>query len=803
MKQFRAPAVSFLLLVIVLALLTFLANCGGLGSGNSNKPGSSGALSVTVAPPSVSVAAGTAFSAFVATVTGTTNSSVTWMVDNVPGGNSTTGTIDSSGHYQAPSVPGNHTVSAVSMADPSKSGSSQVTVTAAFSVSISPASATVAAKATQQFTATVTPIPNLGVAWSVDGVAGGNASVGTIDGNGLYTAPATSGTHTITATSKDTPTSTASAQVTIPAGLSINPAAARMAVNASQQFVVTPTDPSLLPVTWSVDGQAGGSSASGTISSTGLYTAPAAAGTHTITAASVANNALSATAQATIVVPDFGSVSMLTYHNDGQRTGLNPNETILNPSNVNASTFGKQFSYPVDGQVYAQPLFVSSLTNISSGTHNVVFVATEHNSVYAFDADGLSPNALWQKNLGPSVPSKTVEGVSVEKGITGTPVIDGTTDTLYVVAETQGGIFKLHALDLHDGSEKFGGPVQVTATVAGTGFDNVNGSITLEHSCLQRPGLALVNGIVFVAFGACPHGWLMGYNAASLQQVSKINTTPNGGGGALWMGGGAPATDGLGNLYVMTAVDFGDPAPGFNDTFLKLNAADLSVLDSFTPSNEAFLRANDADLGSGGPLILPDNASAHPHEVVGGGKDGRVFVLDRDHMGGFNAPSNPACDNTSTPPTTCDNVVQTIPDIGNAQFDNIFSTPAYFNGLVYFHPQTATLQAFQYSNGTLARVASASTTFGDHGATPSVSANGTSGGIVWELQTDAWSTNGPAILHASDAANVTNELYNSSQAAGGRDTAGPAVKFTTPMIANGRVYVGTGNQLDVYGLLTH
>ena len=518
---------------------------------------------------------------------------------------------------------------------------------------------------------------------------------------------------------------------------------------------------------------------------------------------SASNNPPPITPTPTPTPPAPALASVLTYHNDGQRTGLNANETILTPANVNASSFGKVFSYPVDGQIYAQPLVVSSLSNIAGGKHNVVFVATEHNSVYAFDADGLSPNALWRKNLGPSVPSNQVEGVSPEKGITGTPVIDSGTETLYVVAETQGGVFKLHALDLHDGSEKFGGPAQVTATVAGTGFDSVNGSITLETACLQRPGLALVNGVVFIAFGGCPHGWLLGYSAASLQQVSKLNTTPNGGGGALWMSGGAPATDGLGNLYLMTGVDFGDPAPGFNDAFLKLRASDLSVLDSFTPSNEAFLRNNDADLGSGAPMLLPDNTSGHPHELVGGGKDGRVFVVDRDHMGGFNPPTNPACDNTSTPPSSCDNVVQTIPNIGNAQFDNIFDTPAYFNGLVYFHPQTATLQAFQYSNGTLILAASASTIFGDHGATPSVSANGNNDGIVWELQVDAWATKGPTILRASDAANVAHELYNSSQAANGRDTAGPAVKFTTPTIANGRVYVGTGNALNVYGLLTH
>ena len=790
MKKLLAPVVLFALFLI--------AGCGGVDHGA--KPGSNGNITVTVQPATVTLSAGSTFSAFVATVTGTTNTSVTWMVDNVAGGSATSGTIDASGHYKAPTQSGNHTVSAVSMADPGKSGSAQVTVTHAFSVTVSPTSATVAAKATQQFTAAVTPAPNLGVVWSVDGVAGGNSSVGTIDGNGLYTAPATSGTHNVAATSKDDPTSSATAQVTVPGGISITPTTARVAANASQQFTASPTDPSLLPVTWSVDGQAGGSSATGTISSSGVYTAPATAGSHTITAVSSTNTTVSATAQVTVVAQDFGSVSVLTYHNDGQRTGLNANETILTPSNVNASSFAKQFSYPVDGQVYAQPLFVSSLSNIAGGTHNVVFVATEHNSVYAFDADGLSPQALWQKNLGPGVASKAVEGVSPEKGITGTPVIDPTTDTLYLVAENQGGVFKLHALDLHDGSEKFGGPVQVTATVPGTGFDSLNGSITLEKSCLQRPGLGLLNGVVFVAFGGCLHGWIMGYNASSLQQVSKLNTTPNGGGGALWMSGGAPAFDSAGNLYLMTGVDFGDPAPGFNDSFLKLSPAKLSVLDSFTPSNEAFLRQNDADLGSGAPMVLPDNTSSHPHELVGGGKDGRVFVLDRDHMGGFNPPTNSACDGTSTPPAFCDNVVQTIPDIGNSQFDNIFSTPAYFNGTVYFHPQTGTLQAYSYSNGTLASAGFASITFGDHGATPSVSANGNSGGIVWEIQADAWQSNGPAILHAYDAGNIADVLYNSSQAANGRDTAGPAVKFTTPTIANGRVYVGTGNELDVYGL---
>jgi hypothetical protein len=499
--------------------------------------------------------------------------------------------------------------------------------------------------------------------------------------------------------------------------------------------------------------------------------------------------------------PASALISVLTYHNDGQRTGLNPNETTLNPTNVNAKSFGRLFSLSVDGQLYTQPLYVFAL-DIAGGTHNVVFVATEHNTVYAFDADGLTSAPLWKRNLGASVPAQSTAGISPEIGITGTPVIDGNTNTLYVVAQKTSG-FWLHAPSLGDGSEKFGGPVKVTATVAGTGVDSVNGGITLEASCLQRAGLALVDGMVFIGFGSCPHGWLLGYDAQSLRQLGVFNGTPNGSGGTVWMSGGAPATDGQGNLYIMTGVNFDSVDPGYNDSFVKLRAVDLYVIDFFTPSNESILRTNDADLGSGAPMVLPDNSSAHAHEVVGAGKDGRVFLLDRGKMGGFSPPVNPACA-TSLAPQDCDQTVQTLPNIGNSQFNNVYGMGAYWNGFLYFHPHSSTLKAFQYNNGMLSgAVAAGSTTFGAHGATPSVSSNGTSAGIVWELQVDGWKTGAPAILHAHDASNVAHELYNSSQAPNNRDAAGPAVKFTTPTIANGRVYVGTANQLDVYGLLQH
>ncbi|HTC94519.1 MAG TPA: Ig-like domain-containing protein [Terriglobales bacterium] len=808
MRHFRTLFLPLLFFVF----LFLLVGCGTTGSHSGGKPGPTpaptpqGQITVTVAPAAVTVAAGSAFSAFVATVTNTSNPNVNWLVDNVAGGNTTVGTIDASGHYTAPSAAGTHTVTAVSVADPTRSGSAQVTVTRGITVAITPTSATVQPKGTQQFTANVSPVPNFGVVWSVDGAVAGNGTVGTVSSNGLYTAPAGSGTHTVTATSNDDSSKSASAQVTIPPGMAISPVKARVTPGATQQFTATVTDPALLPVTWSVDGIGAGNSSSGTIASTAAstatYTAPATAGAHTIGATSASNPSVTASTQVNVVAVTTNSASVLTFHNDGQRTGLNPNESVLSPANVNPATFGKLFSYPVDGQLYAQPLYVPGLANIAGATHNVVFAATEHNTVYAFDADGLSTMPLWQKNLGPAAPSRDVEGISPELGITGTPVIDPNTSTLYVVSDNNRS-FKLHALDLHDGSEKFGGPVTVTATVPGAGADSSGGNLTLEGGCYQRPALALVNSVVFIAFGHCNHGWVLGYAADSLTLVSKFNTTPNGAGGAIWMGGGGIATDGAGSLYLMTGVDAGDPASGFNDAFLKLNAADLSVVDSFTPSNESFLRANDADLGSGAPIVLPDNSSAHPHELVGGGKDGRVFLIDRDHMGGFTPPTNPACDNTSVPPVSCDKNVQTIPDIGNAQFDNLFDTPAYWNGFVYFHPQSAKLQAFQYGNGMLSGRAFANTAdFQDHGATPSVSANGNSAGIVWELQSDAWRTGGPAVLHAYDATNIATELYNSSQAAGKRDVAGPAVKFTVPAIANGHVYVGTANELDVYGLLS-
>jgi hypothetical protein len=483
-----------------------------------------------------------------------------------------------------------------------------------------------------------------------------------------------------------------------------------------------------------------------------------------------------------------GNVSVLTYHNDVSRTGANLNETTLTPTNVNVTQFGKKFSFAVDGQIYAQPLYMPGLT-INGVLRNVVFVATEGDTVYAFDADGQNTAPLWTRHVGtPWSDPNEVEGVAPQIGITSTPVIDPTTNTIYVVSTTNESgarISRLHALDVITGAEKFGGPVKVNATVSGTGSDSVSGKISLENNCYQRSGLVLANGFVYVAYGRCKHGWIMAYNKGNLTQASVFNSTPDGAGGAFWNSGGAPAVDSAGAIYTISAVDFGDPDSGFNDSFLKLSPL-LSVQDYFRPANESVLRANDADLGSGAVMLLPDNTSAHPHEMIGGGKDGRIFVVDRDNLGQFG---------------TTDHVVQVV-QTGNTQFDNFFDTPAFWNGKIYYHSGRDVLEAFSWTNGLLstAPIASANTAvFTGHGATPSISANGTADGIVWEIEDSNAESGGPAILHAYDANNIGTEIYNSTMNPT-RDGAGPAVKFSLPTVANGRVYVGTGNQLDVYGL---
>ena len=491
----------------------------------------------------------------------------------------------------------------------------------------------------------------------------------------------------------------------------------------------------------------------------------------------------------TVSASTAGQVPVTTYHNDVKRTGANTRESTLNPSNVNATTFGKKYSFPVDGQVYAQPLYLPNVT-IGGVQHNVVYVATENDTVYAFDADGRNSQPLWKDHFGTPATGQDTEGISPLIGVTSTPVIDTTTGTMYVVSvtlESNARKVRLHALNVATGAEKFGGSKIVTAQVSGTGRDSVNGVITLESNCYQRTGLVLSGNNVYFGFGHCSHGWMLGYDKTTLAQTAVFNSTPNGAGGMFWNSGGAPAVDGSGNLYTISAVDAGDPASGYNDSFLKFSNA-LKVQDFFMPGNEAYLRQNDADLGSGDVVIVPNNSSSHPYELIGGGKDGRLFVLNRANMGKFNS--------------TTDQVVQKV-QTGTQQFDNIFSTPGFWNGHLYIHCESDALKAYGWSSATglltTTYTSKGSHVFGVHGATVSISSNSNVDGIVWEVESTAQPSGGRAVLHAYDALNVATELYNSSQN-GSWDIAGPAVKFVVPTVADGKVFVGTAKELDVYGL---
>jgi uncharacterized protein (TIGR03437 family) len=502
-------------------------------------------------------------------------------------------------------------------------------------------------------------------------------------------------------------------------------------------------------------------------------------------------------------------VNVTTYRNNLTRSGENLTETVLTPANVNAAQFGKIFSRPVDGQVYAQPLYLSGVAIPGKGVHNVVYVATEHDSVYAFDADSnIGPNAmpLWQISLIDTAAGEVVPGVAdvlncltiaPEIGITGTPVIDPSTNTLYVVAMTRRDtqIFhRLHALDAASGAERAGSPVVIAASVPGTGDRALSYSSTTvtfdPYFYKNRAGLLLLNGVVYTGWTShCDsrtyHGWIIGYDTATLRQVAVFNATPDGYQGSFWMGGSAPAADSQGNIYAVSGNGRFDADGGgvdFGDSVIKLSSPALGIVDYFTPFNQWDLDQQDIDLGSSGAVLLPDLAGSanHPHLLVTAGKEGRIYLLDRDRMGGFN-------------PDGDGQIVQSIQGAVGA----VFGGPAYFNRALYFAAEHDTLKAFPISNAQIGTLPSSqsSLVFSHPGAVPVVSANVGANGIVWVVESGYGGT-----LHAFDASNLSTELYNTQMNAA-RDTLGSFVKFSVPMVADGRVYVGTGNSLAVFGLL--
>lgn len=540
------------------------------------------------------------------------------------------------------------------------------------------------------------------------------------------------------------------------------------------------------------------SAASGT--ATVVFTGTSGALTHTAS--------LGLTVTTSPPPPPSGSVDVTTYHFDGARTGLNPNETTLTTSNVASATFGLIRTLPVDGHIDAQPLYLSGLT-IGGQSHNVVYAASEHGSAYAFDAD--TGAQLWKTSILES--GETTSGdhgcsqITPEIGITSTPVIDrkaGPNGTIFVVgmSEDQSGHYhqRLHALDLTTGVEISGSPVEIAATYPGTGANSSGGKVVFDPGqYAERAGLLLLNGSIYMGWTShCDSGpytgWLMGYSESTLAQTSVLNLTPNGSEGSIWMAGAGLAADAGGNIYFLdangtfdtTLNSSGFPTNGdFGNGFVKVSTSggSLSVADYFETSNTVSESAGDEDLGSGGALVLPDlqdtSGTVH-HLAVGAGKDSNIYVVNRDSMGKFNAQNDNA-------------IYQEI----SGAIGGVFSMPAYFNNTVYYGAVNDKLKAFPITNAKLATSASvqSASNFQYPGTTPAISANGTANGIVWAVENSS-----PAVLHAYDAASL-QELYNSNQAASSRDHFGNGNKFITPMIANGRVFVGTPSSVAEFGLL--
>ena len=508
--------------------------------------------------------------------------------------------------------------------------------------------------------------------------------------------------------------------------------------------------------------------------------------------------------------PSPSTIDVTTYHYDNLRTGQNLNETALTTANVNQAKFGKLGELMVDGKVDAQPLYLSNVAITGVGAKNVLYVATEHGSVYAFDADNVSGTAakpLWQisTHLSGEVPSddRGCGQVTPEIGITSTPVIDRTRGAIYVVSVSKnasGSYFhRIHALDLTSGKELFGGPTTVTATVSGNGAGSSGGIVTFNPSEYnERPGLLELSGTIYTTWGShCDAGaytsWMMAYSADTLKQTSVLNLVPNGSDGGIWMSGTAPAADTAGNIYFIigngtfdtTLNASGFPSQGdCGNCYAKVSsAAPLTLLDYFTPLNTVAQSNSDQDLGSGGPLLLPDVTDASGktrHLAVGSGKDSIIYVLDRDNMGKFSATQN--------------SIYQ---QISGQLAGGEFAKPSYFNGTVYYGAVGDAIKAFPIASGKLATPPSSKTAtqFPYPGTTPTISANSTNNGILWAVENGS-----PAVLRAYDATNLATELYNSNQASGGRDRFN-GNKFITAVIANGKVFVGTPTSVAVFGLL--
>ncbi|MGB8541649.1 MAG: Ig-like domain-containing protein [Candidatus Acidiferrales bacterium] len=791
-------------------------------------------VSIAVTAPSLSTAKGTT-AQFTATGTFSDNStqnltnSVTWSSQTT-----SVATIAADGLATAVGI-GTSSIKATLGA---VNGSATLTVTAAtlVSIAVTPANPTIGTTATEQFTATGTYTDNstqnltTTVTWSSSqtNIATISNTAGT---NGLASAAA-NGTTTIQAMLGSVQGSTV---LTISA-ISL------------QVIVVSPQNPSIADSGATQDFTATGhysdgstqdltSSATWTSSNSGAASVNAVGVATSATLASGVNAAFTSI-QATVgstkgvsilsvtnhMSNTSGFAGVFTQHNDIGRTGQNLSESILTQSNVNTASFGKLFSQAVDGFIYAQPLYVPNVS-IAGSTHNVIYVATEGDSVYAFDADsntGTNGGLLWHASLidtahGAASGATTVNiqqdlnsgctDLVPQVGITSTPVIDPSSGTMYVEAKSKENgnyIHRLHALDITTGAEKSPGPVQITATVSGNGDGGSTVSLDGLHH-LNRVGLLLLNGTIYIGYAShCDitpyHGWLLAYDAGTFTQTSLLVTTPNGGLGGFWMSGAGVAADSNTNIFIASGNgDFDTvnvPAQELGDTIMKVfytNSSRMSLLDYFTPYNQSTLDDGDTDVGSGGVLLLPDQPGGVTHELVEAGKEGTIYVINRDQM---------TAGNLHYCQTGCNNGDPQITQEIQNQINGLWSTPAYFNGTVYFCGAGDNLRAFPLSSGLLSTSPSETSghSFGFPGCTPVASANGNTNGIIWAVDTSTYGVAapslGPAVLYAYQAGTL-NMLWNSSQT--GNDTAGDAVKFAVPTIANGKVYLGTQTELDVYG----
>jgi hypothetical protein len=591
--------------------------------------------------------------------------------------------------------------------------------------------------------------------------------------------------------------------------ITTQPANRTVTAGQTATFSVTATGTTPLSYQW----QQGATPISGATATS--YTTPPTTTSESGTQFSVVisnaiSNVTSGAATLTVTAAPLASTDVLTYHNDIARTGQNLTETTLTPSSVNSANFGRLGFYPVKGLVDAEPLYASNVAVPGNGTHNLLIVPTEHGSVYAFDAD--SGTTIWQvstlKSGETTSDDRGCGNLTPEIGVTSTPVIDrtsGANGTIYVVAmskDASGNYYqRLHALDLALGAELFGGPVDIQATYPGIGDNTHNGNVVFDPGqYMERSALLLLNGVIYTGWAShCDNrpytGWIMGYSESTLAQTSVLNVTPNGNEGAIWMSGAGLAADSSGNIYFLDANGVFDTtlnASGFpnegdyGNAFMKLSTSgnQLAVADYFEMDNGVAESDSDIDLGSGGMIVLPDLSDGSGntwHLAVGAGKDSNLYMVNRDSMGKFSA-------------SNINNIYQ---ELAGALPGGVWAMPAYFNNTVYYGSVGIPILAFSITNAKLSTTATSQTAnaFAYPGASPSVSANGTSNGIVWAVE----NTN-PAVLHAYNATNL-NELYNSNQASGGRDQFGNGNKFITPMIVNGKVFIGTPDGVAVFGVL--